>query len=170
MTPGRTASSPWERKRELRALAIANRKREPNREALGYQVLERLAGLPEYDAATRLSIYIGGPDEVPTLPLLSSMWSEGKRTAVPCCIGDHLELFWIEAVDELAPRTLGILEPKREIRRTAERRVVVTALDLIVVPGLAFDRSGGRIGHGKGYYDKLLRDAQIGHNNRSLIV
>ena len=77
-------------------------------------------------------------------------------------MGDHLELFWLEDVDELAPRTLGILEPTREIRRRRERRVNVTTLDLIVVPGVAFDRRGGRIGHGKRYYDKLLRNARSG--------
>jgi 5-formyltetrahydrofolate cyclo-ligase len=108
----------------------------------------------------RLSVYIGGRSEVQTLPLLPSTWSLGKRIAVPCCVGDHLELFWVEGVDELTPRTLGILEPKDRIRHRRERRVGVTTLDLIVVPGVAFDRKGGRIGHGKGYYDKLLGKAR----------
>jgi len=149
-----------ERKQELRTLALASRDRQQNREDLSRQIIECLASLPEYEAATRLSIYVGGSSEVQTLPLLSSAWSLGKRIAVPCCAGDHLELFWLENVDELTPRTLGILEPKNEIRRRRGRRVDVTALDLIVVPGVAFDRKGGRIGHGKRYYDKLLRKAR----------
>ena len=88
------------------------------------------------------------------------MWSLGKRIAVPCCVGDQLELFWLEHLDELAPRTLGILEPKEGIRRRSERKVDLTTLDLIVVPGVAFDRTGGRIGHGKRYYDRLLCKAR----------
>ena len=147
-------------KEELRALALANRDRQQNREDLSRRISERLTSLPEYKAATRLSIYIGGHSEVQTLPILPPAWSLGKRIAVPCCVGDHLELFWLENVDELTPRTLGILEPKDEIRRRRERRVDVTTLDLIVVPGVAFDRRGGRIGHGKRYYDKLLRKAR----------
>jgi 5-formyltetrahydrofolate cyclo-ligase len=149
-------------KQELRRLALASRDRQQNREALSRQISERLVGLPEYEAATGLSIYIGGGSEVQTLPILALAWSQGKRMAVPCCVGDHLELFWLENVDELTPRTLGILEPKEEIRSRRERRVDVTTLDLIVVPGVAFDPRGGRIGHGKRYYDKLLRKARSG--------
>ncbi len=152
--------SSWERKQELRTLALASRDRQQNREDLSRQIIKCLATLPEYEAATRLSIYVGGPSEVLTLPLLPSAWSLGKRIAVPCCVGDHLELYWLEDVDELAPRTLGILEPKSEIRDRPERKADIETLDLIVVPGVAFDRKGGRIGHGKRYYDRLLRMAR----------
>jgi 5-formyltetrahydrofolate cyclo-ligase len=147
-------------KQELRRLALASRGRQQHRETLSRRISERLVALPEYKAATGMSIYIGGGPEVQTLPILPPAWSLGKRIAVPCCIGDHLELFWLENVDELTPRTLGILEPNEEIRGRGERRVDVTTLDLIVVPGVAFDPRGGRVGHGKGYYDKLLRNVR----------
>ncbi|HUT09751.1 MAG TPA: 5-formyltetrahydrofolate cyclo-ligase [Thermoguttaceae bacterium] len=144
-------------KRELRAHARNRRKRQPDKDGLSRRICRRLASLPEYERAAMVMFYVDFASEVRTRQFLPAAWEAGKRVVVPFCAGDELELFRIESMEELAEGSYGILEPTEAIRSRRERRVDAAQLDLIVVPGLAFDCHGGRLGQGKGYYDRLLR-------------
>lgn len=149
-----------EEKRRIRARAAANRHQQPDKDAVSGLICEKFAAMAEYAAAGTALFYVDFGDEVRTRPLVQAAMEEGKDVAVPYCEGDTLKLFRLKSFDELAPDTWNILEPKIELRARADRRVRVGELDLVMVPGVAFDRSGGRLGHGKGYYDKLLAGAQ----------
>jgi 5-formyltetrahydrofolate cyclo-ligase len=144
-------------KHEIRRAAHARRNGQPEPESVSLQIFDRLVKMPEYAAARTVLSYVSFHSEVSTRQFLARVWSDGKRLAVPYCTGDCLELFRLENCGELAPRTLGILEPKADYLGRVDRQVGLGELDLIVVPGLAFDPQCGRIGYGKGYYDRLLR-------------
>ncbi len=64
-------------------------------------------------------------------------------------------------MDELELGMYRILEPTESMRTVERKKLQPTDLDLVMVPGVAFDRNGGRTGHGKGYYDKLLQHARL---------
>ncbi len=144
------------RKHELRQHALRSRDERSDKELGSQQICSRLLALPEYQHARVICSYVSLPDEVQTMELIASAWNDRKRLAVPCCIGNELELFHLTSLSELAPRTLGILEPRRELRAHADRWLDPAIIDLFVVPGVAFDRFGGRLGYGKGFYDRLL--------------
>lgn len=151
--------SPHPGKQHLRTEALARRRLQPGREEVSRAVLDRLWAMPEYVGAQTVLSYVSFRHELSTRELLDRAWSDGKQLAVPYCVDDHLELFRIEGLGDLEPGMMGILEPKAELRHLPERKVAVERLDLVVVPGVAFDVHCGRLGYGKGYYDRLLRHA-----------
>jgi 5-formyltetrahydrofolate cyclo-ligase len=149
-----------QRKESIRRQAHDNRRAQENKAELSRTICETFAALPEYAAARTIMFYVDVRTEVRTRDYLSTALGHGKRIVVPYCVDGQLELFWLEDMDELETGMYKILEPKTELRSLPHKRVDVSALDLIMVPGVAFDRSGARMGHGMGYYDKLLEHAR----------
>jgi 5-formyltetrahydrofolate cyclo-ligase len=151
---------PQELKKTIREQAHANRQAQPNKDELSKAICETFIGLPQFAAARTVMVYIDVRTEVRTRQALPALLESGKRIVVPYCIEGDLQLFLLESMDELAVGMYKILEPKAELRGLPARRIDVSEVDLIMVPGVAFDRRGARMGHGFGYYDKLLERAR----------
>lgn len=150
-----------ERKDAIRRQAHANRNAQENKDELSRRIVGAFMSLPEYATAETVMFYIDVRSEVRTRHDLEFALNSGKAIVVPWCNTDgELELFRLEAMDELEIGMYRILEPRAELRDLPEKRINVETLDLIMVPGVAFDRRGARTGHGKGYYDKLLQHAR----------
>ncbi len=96
--------------------------------------------------------------EVDTLPLIREALSQGKRVYIPVILRDEEGRSQMEASEllnleeDLAPGTLGILEPRKESLRIRDPRDIA----FLLLPGLAFDTRGGRLGYGGGYFDAFL--------------
>lgn len=159
MSSSPAEESTYERKQQIRKQAHENRKNQADKDAVSQQIVERFMGLPEYASSQTVMFYIDVRDEVRTRHALPNALASGKRIVIPYCVDGELELFHLEKMDELDIGMYKILEPKAELREVAAKRLGPKDLDLIMVPGVAFDRDGGRTGHGKGYYDKLLEHA-----------
>ncbi|MEI6526596.1 MAG: 5-formyltetrahydrofolate cyclo-ligase [Planctomycetota bacterium] len=149
-----------ERKAAIRKQAHENRRAQADKDAVSVSIVDRFMKLPEYAAAQTVMFYVDVRDEARTRHALPEALTTGKRIVVPYCVDGELELFWLESMDELELGMYRILEPKAELRTVASKKLQPEDLDLIMVPGVAFDRQGGRTGHGKGYYDKLLEHAK----------
>jgi 5-formyltetrahydrofolate cyclo-ligase len=127
-------------------------------------VLERLTLLEPIRRASTLMVYLNFGSEVVTDGLVRWGLRKGKRIAVSRCIPESrgLEACGIGDLDEVAPGHYGIREPKAHLIRP----VPVGEIDAVIVPAVAFDRQGYRIGYGGGYYDRFLpgapRAARIG--------
>lgn len=147
-------------KQQIRQQAHANRNAQENKDELSRQIVARCMSLPEYQRAKTVLFYLDVRSEVRTRHDLSNALASGKKIVVPYCVDGELELFHLTDPEELSVGMYKILEPKPELRTLASHRVDVDEIDLIIVPGVAFDRTGGRTGHGKGYYDKLLEHAR----------
>jgi 5-formyltetrahydrofolate cyclo-ligase len=148
------------RKKQIREAAHAARNALPNKDELSQTICEKFVALPEYQRAKTVMYYVDVRSEVRTRNYLATALTHGKRIVVPYCVDGLLELFLLENMDELALGAYKILEPRADLRPLPAKRVQPEELDLIMVPGVAFDRRGARMGHGFGYYDKLLEHAR----------
>lgn len=119
-------------------------------------ILQRLVALREYAEAELVHTYVASVDnEVETDGLIRLALEEGKRVAVPvvepgCRVLRHAE---IRDLGELRTGHWGLRQPPAERARWLED---AAAIDLVIVPGLAFDLRGHRLGFGGGYYDRFL--------------
>lgn len=149
-----------DQKAAIRTAAHAARKAQADKDAVSQRITDRVFEMPEYVAADCVMWYVDVRDEVRTRQALPAAIAEGKRVVVPFCVDGELELFWLESMAELELGMYKILEPRSDLRDVAAKRVTPEQLDFVMVPGVGFDRRGGRTGHGKGYYDKLLQHAR----------
>jgi 5-formyltetrahydrofolate cyclo-ligase len=119
--------------------------------------VERLTELDQIRRASTLMVYLGFGSEVLTDDLIRWGWGERKRVAVPLCRPASRELIAcrIEGFGELEYGHYGIREPKARLIRP----VLQGEIDAVVIPAVAFDRQGHRLGYGGGYYDRFLPDA-----------
>jgi len=147
-------------KNEIRRQAHENRREQKNKDTLSSHITDRFMALPEYEAAAVVMFYVDVRSEVRTRDKLAAALGGSQAIVVPYCVAGELKLFLLEDMSELEIGMYKILEPQESLRNLPEKRVLVENLDLIMVPGVAFDYEGGRTGHGKGYYDKLLENAR----------
>jgi len=149
-----------DRKTAIRAAAHAARKAQPDKEGISARITDRVMAMPQYLSAECVMWYVDVRDEARTRHALPQALSSSQKIVVPYCVDGELELFFLESMDELELGMYKILEPRAELRHVATKNITIEELDFVMVPGVGFDRNGGRTGHGKGYYDKLLESAR----------
>ena len=116
-------------------------------------IKEKLFSLSEYKKANIICFFVSFKSEVNTNDMIKECIEEGKTVCVPVITGEKLILSRINNPSELTKKNkYGILEPP------VINEIDKTDVDIITVPGAAFDKHGHRVGYGKGYYDDLLKD------------
>ena len=121
------------------------------RRARSVKLLARLVALPAWQAARRVLIFAPLPNE----PDLDLLWTNGglagKECAYPRVDGMQMHLLRVGALADLQPARWGLREPPMNAQA-----LPLASFDLVLVPGLAFDADGVRLGRGGGFYDRLL--------------
>lgn len=123
---------------------------EDERRRRGEVIVGRLLDLPEMRRAASVLIFASFGPEVPTRDLASDLHAVGKRLFLPYLSGDEMEVAEVAPEEPLVASAYGPEEPARRVPADPE------LIDLVVVPGLAFDRRGNRLGYGGGAYDRYL--------------
>ncbi len=123
-----------------------------DREKASYYVLDSFFKLPEYQNAEAIFAFAGFGSEVSTLNAVFKMINSGKKVSLPRVIDDTtMEFFEVRKISDIQKSSYGIPEPR------GNNEPVDYRPDIIIMPGVAFDRKFNRLGYGKGYYDRYLR-------------
>ena len=131
------------------------------------EIKRKLLGTAQFSEAGWILFYLALADEVQTEKPIEESLKLGKRVAVPLIDSRNNQILISELKDperELEPGTLGILQPKKNFYRPLK----IKKLELVIVPGVAFDKRGNRLGFGKGFYDRFLKKTPDGTKSIAL--
>ena len=136
-------------KKQLRAVIKALKRQRAEEELISQseRIMARLEQHPDFVSAERVMLYNALPDEVRTMAFLEK-WHLRKTIILPTVVGDDIVPVEYAMDTGFAVGDFNILEPQND--------PYSGGFDLMVVPGVAFDRMGNRLGRGKGYYDRFL--------------
>jgi len=118
-------------------------------------IAEKVMALPVFAEAKTIMAYVPFRNEVDTSPIIAQAMSMGKRVVIPISDTSNMRLIPSELRDypgDLTEGTYGILEPKPDCVRPRD----ANEIDLVLVPGVAYDFCGNRLGYGAGFYDRFL--------------
>ena len=118
-------------------------------------ITRKLLELKEYKDASSVLFYVSKAEEVDTHDVIKEALASGKKVYLPKIKGDFLMICPLLNYEDLQPGEFGILEPCEPASPTQPKDI-----DLIVIPGVAFDKKGNRLGFGKGHYDRLLKETR----------
>ncbi len=145
-------------KTALRRQCLAKRAAVADREEKDSAIFRHVTALEEWRRAPRVYLYLSAKGEPDTFALARAALGSGKEVLAPVC-GEgegQMQFYAFSSFQELRPGKWGILEPDPQACRLSENKK-----GLCLVPGLAFDKSGARLGYGKGYYDRFLAAMEI---------
>ncbi|WP_028778435.1 5-formyltetrahydrofolate cyclo-ligase [Shimazuella kribbensis] len=132
-------------------LARRMKMRSPYRVQASRNICEQIKQLPIYKNASSILAYFSVRNEVSLYPLIEDAWKQGKRVSLPSMKQDEIIPRLFTSPSDLEQSEFHILEP-----RSGCEKVDLHELDLVLVPGVAFDQQGYRLGFGKGHYDRFF--------------
>lgn len=143
------------RKRAVRRAAIERRDllSASERSAKSERIVDRVLALPEVGAAGTVMTFWSFGSEVQTSALIERLNEEGKRVVLPRVAEGEIAAVAYAPGDPVAATSFGAMEP------VGVELVPAEDVDVVIVPGVAFDRRGGRVGYGGGFYDRLFTRA-----------
>jgi len=144
-------------KQEMRQIVLSQRGKlqVSDRLAKSNQIQEHILALPEYTSAQTVMLFLNFRDEVETTYLAERTLELGKKLVLPRCApkGVLIPALIHDLEQDIEPGMWGIREPKRDGLVEADPQKI----DLVIVPGAAFDMFGNRLGYGAGYYDRFFQ-------------
>lgn len=149
-----------------RRIAYDARNAQADKDAMSRLICQKFLEHPCCQQAETVMFYLDCRSEVRTRDWVREQLSgPPRRVVIPYCTQDadgqkKLGLWLLKDFQELLPGMWGILEPPQERRGEQGKEVLPEELDCIMVPGVAFDAGGGRLGNGVGYYDRLLKEVR----------
>lgn len=108
--------------------------------------------MDEFITSKCIMLYLPMAGEIRLGPLAEQAWRAGKSVCAPTSPSDRQM-----CVIEINPGEVGLFDPKMGLRSPLGREIVIGEIDLVIVPALAFDPNGGRLGRGGGFYDRFLK-------------
>ncbi len=151
-----------EEKRKIRKEILLKRAALPleQRKMADMAIADRIIGHQWFYRAEILLGFVNYDSEISTIEILSEALRKGKKLFLPKIENNEMFFYQMESLDDLVEGYKGILEPKGDTEKF-DYSVYKESRLLILMPGVAFDIYGNRMGYGKGFYDRFLSDKEV---------